>query len=452
MPDRKKTLGETCEELRGHLRESKTREKRAREEIEVATKILRQKEEDIQQKDVLISSKSRRIGELERDMASSHNALADMFLCPITNELPVDPVLAADGKIYERAKIEEWLATSDTSPATGEKLKDTVLTAASSVMTGVIDLLVASNAVDRQKVKMLKTKRENENKVKELQSKADVGDYDAMCSLAFAYREGQFGLAKNAKKAENLFRRSAEAGNNLGMSCYGELLVNKGDLIFGVHYLTRTATECDYSAYRIGNAYHYATLGLPKDLHQAKYYLSMVGKCPVKNLDNNTRDMIATELRAIQDEIDGQEVEQEQEEQEVRVEYEEDEVEEEEEEEEEEDEEEEDDDDDEEEEEGAEEGAEVLTTRDKLPEDLPFKFVGTVMKGGVERYVYKIEEEEEEGEEKREGKDEDESDKNGKTKIDDQFEIGRAEHREKMRKEAKENATKSAPPQQLLLN
>ena len=90
MPSRK-TLGETCEELRGHLRESKTREKRAREEIEVATKILRQKEEDIQQKDVLISSKSRRIGELERDMASSHNALADMFLCPITNELPVDP-------------------------------------------------------------------------------------------------------------------------------------------------------------------------------------------------------------------------------------------------------------------------------------------------------------------------------------------------------------------------
>ena len=49
MPNRKKTLGETCEELRGHLHESRTREKRAREEIVVATKILRQKEEDILQ-------------------------------------------------------------------------------------------------------------------------------------------------------------------------------------------------------------------------------------------------------------------------------------------------------------------------------------------------------------------------------------------------------------------
>ena len=154
MPNRK-TLGETCEELRGHLHESKTREKRAREEIVVATKILRQKEEDIQQKNVLISSKSRRIGELERDMASSHNALADMFLCPITKELPVDPVLAADGKIYERAKIEEWLATSDTSPVTGEKMKDAVLTAASSVVTGAIDFLVKCNAVDEQKKEAL---------------------------------------------------------------------------------------------------------------------------------------------------------------------------------------------------------------------------------------------------------------------------------------------------------
>ena len=70
-------------------------------------------------------------------------------------ELPVDPVLAADGKIYERAKIEEWLATSDTSPVTGEKMKDAVLTAASSVVTGAIDFLVKCNAVDEQKKEAL---------------------------------------------------------------------------------------------------------------------------------------------------------------------------------------------------------------------------------------------------------------------------------------------------------
>ena len=263
-----------------------------------------------------------------------------MFLCPFTKELPVDPVLAADGKIYERAKIEEWLATSDTSPATGEKLQDTVLTAASSVVTGAIDLLVKCNAVDEQKRKTLKTKLENEQKLKELKSKAEAGDTEAMYRLAFAYKNGEHGLTKDTKEEENWFRRSSEGAHNAGMSSYGGLLVDKGDFILGMHYLTRTATECKYSAYRIGRAYQEGKLGLPIDLHQAKHYLSIVEKCTVDNIHESTRAEVATKLRAIQAEIDGQE----------------------------------------------------------------------------------------------------------------QFEIGRAEHREKMRKEAKENATKAAPPQQLLLN
>ena len=70
-----------------------------------------------------------------------------------------------------------------------------------------------------------------------------------------------------------------------------------------MHYLTRTATTCQYSAYMIGCAYLDAKDGLPKDLHQAKYYLSMVEKCPVKNSDHKQAEL-ATKLRAIQDEID----------------------------------------------------------------------------------------------------------------------------------------------------
>ena len=290
-----------CISLQSDLDACKACEKRSREAHETYVKDQERFYSDQMQ------TKIQRIDELERVMTKSHNALADMFLCPITKELPVDPVLAADGKIYERAKIEEWLAKHDTSPATGEKMKDTVLTAASSVVTGAIDLLVKCNAVDEQKRKTLKTKLENEQKLKELKSKAEAGDYAAMCSLAYAYRVGDFGLAKDKKKAENWFRRSAEGGNNLAMSTYCEYLLDKGDIILGVHYLTRTATECDYSAYRLGHAYHYAKFGLPKDLHQAKYYLSMVGKCRVKNILVSTRDEIATELRAIQDEIDGQE-------------------------------------------------------------------------------------------------------------------------------------------------
>merc|ERR1711964_844216 len=47
---------------------------------------------------------------------------AHEFLCPITQELMKDPVVAADGNSYERTAIEEWFKSSETSPMTNNKL------------------------------------------------------------------------------------------------------------------------------------------------------------------------------------------------------------------------------------------------------------------------------------------------------------------------------------------
>ena len=35
---------------------------------------------------------------------------AEELICPITTELPVDPVTAEDGRVYERRAIEDWIA------------------------------------------------------------------------------------------------------------------------------------------------------------------------------------------------------------------------------------------------------------------------------------------------------------------------------------------------------
>ena len=34
--------------------------------------------------------------------------VAEEYVCPITAELPIDPVTAEDGRCYERWAIEEW--------------------------------------------------------------------------------------------------------------------------------------------------------------------------------------------------------------------------------------------------------------------------------------------------------------------------------------------------------
>ncbi|XP_019897921.2 WD repeat, SAM and U-box domain-containing protein 1 isoform X2 [Esox lucius] len=53
----------------------------------------------------------------------------DEFLCPITRELMMDPVIAADGYSYERAAIESWIATKNrSSPMTNLPLQTTLLT------------------------------------------------------------------------------------------------------------------------------------------------------------------------------------------------------------------------------------------------------------------------------------------------------------------------------------
>lgn len=46
------------------------------------------------------------------------------FLCPITYERMIDPVIASDGHSYERLAIEEWFKFSSTSPRTNLILED----------------------------------------------------------------------------------------------------------------------------------------------------------------------------------------------------------------------------------------------------------------------------------------------------------------------------------------
>ena len=44
--------------------------------------------------------------------------MPNKLFCPITFSLPVDPVIAEDGKVYERSAIEEWLKKQRKSPVT----------------------------------------------------------------------------------------------------------------------------------------------------------------------------------------------------------------------------------------------------------------------------------------------------------------------------------------------
>ncbi|KAA6371328.1 MAG: hypothetical protein EZS28_033145, partial [Streblomastix strix] len=44
------------------------------------------------------------------------------FICPITQEIMVDPVIAEDGISYEREAIVDWLKVNKTSPITRQRM------------------------------------------------------------------------------------------------------------------------------------------------------------------------------------------------------------------------------------------------------------------------------------------------------------------------------------------
>ena len=61
---------------------------------------------------------------LDETVANMPDTLSAPLMCPITQRVMLDPVVAADGFTYEKTAIVRWLLTKDKSPLTGKPLRD----------------------------------------------------------------------------------------------------------------------------------------------------------------------------------------------------------------------------------------------------------------------------------------------------------------------------------------
>jgi len=82
--------------------------------------------------------------------------VADEYVCPITAELPIDPVTAEDGRCYERHAIEEWFAKAPNqfqgqvkSPVTNAPMGKRLVPAVQ--VRNTLKRLVASGAISGSK-------------------------------------------------------------------------------------------------------------------------------------------------------------------------------------------------------------------------------------------------------------------------------------------------------------
>ena len=89
------------------------------------------------------------------------NETVTHLLCPITLELPVEPVIAEDGNVYERVAIEAQFKVRCKSPLTNEPMGTKLMVA--KHVTNVLDSLVQAK-VDDERLIAWRTAKEHAKK------------------------------------------------------------------------------------------------------------------------------------------------------------------------------------------------------------------------------------------------------------------------------------------------
>jgi len=245
----------------------------------------------------------------EAKCAEAISTIATEYICPITGEMPIAPVMAKDGRVYERDAIKRWFETKEgdpTSPSTGAVI-DTELIPAPQIRN-TIEALVKSGAVDGELAAAWKQKLADETKVKEMRAKAEGGDVGAMWRLGVCYENGLHGLAENFVQARAWYERSAAARHPPGMASFGYyLLLGKGgtqDNAFGFVNVTQAAElGSELGACILGDGFFRGASGLPKDQVRARYWMEKVagGECEYKHLNDEWVAKSAERLRELDD-------------------------------------------------------------------------------------------------------------------------------------------------------
>jgi hypothetical protein len=140
------------------------------------------------------------------------------LLCPITHALPVFPVLAEDGHIYEKEAIAKWLKDNNRSPLTNKRMGKSLRAnrsvehlMRSIVLSGEISDDIASAWKEKIASENRKKKQEDEIKTKFNKAKqlAQNGDSEAMYQLAEMYTNNYC----DSLNAFDWYLKSHTAGN-----------------------------------------------------------------------------------------------------------------------------------------------------------------------------------------------------------------------------------------------
>lgn len=239
---------------------------------------------------------------------SNERSIEDDLVCPITLELPFDPVTAEDGRVYERAAIEEYFETNKDnikSPILNTPMGTKLFPAPQ--IKNHIEFLLEKDFITGDLATKWKTKAEGKKAVDALVKKAEAGDVEAMEEVGNNYYYAKNGFKKDHKASFQWYDTAHRAGSIPGTEWAGNLLLKNLDddqnQAKGVLYLGMAAAQGSrYGAYHLGNAFSEGLGGLATDKAEAVYWLEKALTPPFGQLDESGQEIARKLLDKLQQE------------------------------------------------------------------------------------------------------------------------------------------------------
>ena len=230
------------------------------------------------------------------------DTVASEFMCAISHELPLDPVTAEDGQVYERGAIEAWIARAeaDESPLKSPKHNTPMgpRLFPSTQARNIIEQMVRTGAISGPNADAWLKKLADEKEVKELRAKAEGGDAAAMYHLGRWYFTGDMGLSKDLKQATGWWQRGYELGHatctsELGL-CYarGEGVEKEGAhaaCLYGIAAARGSESGC----FRLAHSFANGLNGLPMNAREATRWFRAMESATTRRKTDHIRDKAA---------------------------------------------------------------------------------------------------------------------------------------------------------------
>ena len=215
------------------------------------------------------------------------------LICPLTKSLPIDPVMAEDGRVYERSAITQFLTQQLKSPTTGRAMGAYLVTAHS--IRDMIRGMVESGALTGEKLGAWTTRLANEERMAQMRRKADAGDGFAMYELGAAYHHGGKGFDQNLALAVEWYGKSRDTGDLSGTAalgqCYAESLGVRQCKVRASMLLGIAADQgSQAAAYLLGNYFADGSHGFPQDFELARSWYTKV--VSAKEVDIGVEDVL----------------------------------------------------------------------------------------------------------------------------------------------------------------